>query len=68
MVLTPYHDAIYVSARSIDDVNVQVMMEKLGGGGHRTIAGAQLRGVTVDDAKKQIKEVIDEMMQKGEVS
>ncbi len=68
VVLTPYHDTIYVSARSIDDVNVQVMMEKLGGGGHRSIAGAQLKDATVDEAKKQVKEVIDQMLQKGEVS
>ena len=40
VVLTPYNGKIYVSARSIDEINVQVMMEKLGGGGHRTIAGA----------------------------
>lgn len=39
VVLTPYNGVIYYSARSIDEVNVQVMMEKLGGGGHRTIAG-----------------------------
>ncbi len=45
VVLTPYEGKIYISARSIDEVNVQVMMEKLGGGGHRTIAGAQLPGV-----------------------
>ena len=44
VVLTPYNGKIYVSARSIDEINVQVMMEKLGGGGHRTIAGAQLPG------------------------
>ena len=37
-----YNGTIYFSARSIDEVNVQVMMEKLGGGGHRPIAGAQM--------------------------
>ncbi len=44
--MTEYHGLIYLSARSIDEVNVQVMMEKLGGGGHRTIAGAQLSGIS----------------------
>ena len=47
VVMTEYHGLIYLSARSIDEVNVQVMMEKLGGGGHRTIAGAQLSGISM---------------------
>ena len=64
--LTPYNGKIYVSARSIDEINVQVMMEKLGGGGHRTIAGAQLPGATVEEAKEKIKNVILAMKQKGE--
>lgn len=68
IVLTEYHNVIYLSARSIDEVNVQVMMEQLGGGGHRTIAGAQLQGVTVDEAKNKVKEVIDQMLQKGDIS
>ena len=66
VVLTPYNRKIYVSARSIDEINVQVMMEKLGGGGHRTIAGAQLPGATVEEAKEKIKDVILAMKQKGE--
>ena len=59
---------MYVSARSIDEVNVQVMMEKLGGGGHRSIAGAQLSGVSIEEAKRRVKDVIDEMLQKGDIS
>lgn len=66
VVLTPYNGKIYVSARSIDEINVQVMMEKLGGGGHRTIAGAQLPGATVEEAKEKIKNVILAMKEKGE--
>ena len=66
VVLTPITGKIYVSARSIDEINVQVMMEKLGGGGHRTIAGAQLPGATVEEAKEKIKDVILAMKQKGE--
>ena len=66
VVLTPYNGKIYVSARSIAEINVQVMMEKLGGGGHRTIAGAQLPGATVEEAKEKIKDVILAMKQKGE--
>ena len=68
IVLTEVDDQIYVSARSIDDVNVQVMMEKIGGGGHMSVAGAQLRGMTRDEAREKIKEVIDEMIDEGEVS
>jgi c-di-AMP phosphodiesterase-like protein len=67
VVLTPYEGKIYISARSIDEVNVQVMMEKLGGGGHRTIAGAQLPGATVEEAKEKVKGVIDMMLEKGEI-
>lgn len=68
VVLTEYHGTIYLSARSIDEVNVQVMMEQLGGGGHRSVAGAQLQGVSVEDAKRRVKEVIDQMIQKGDIS
>ena len=68
VVLTEYQNTIYVSARSIDEVNVQVMMEQLGGGGHRTIAGAQLKDGTLEDAKRRVKEVIDQMLQKGDIS
>jgi c-di-AMP phosphodiesterase-like protein len=48
-------------------VNVQVMMEKLGGGGHRSIAGAQLADVTIDEAKRRVKDVIDQMLSKGDI-
>lgn len=67
VVLTPYNGKIYLSARSIDEVNVQVMMEKLGGGGHRTIAGAQLSDMSVDEAKAKVEEIIDQMLEKGEI-
>ena len=66
--MTEYHGLIYLSARSIDEVNVQVMMEKLGGGGHRTIAGAQLSGISMEEAKDRVTAVIDEMLQKGDIS
>lgn len=67
VVLTPYEDKIYLSARSIDEVNVQVMMEKFGGGGHRTIAGAQLKDMTVEEAKQKVKDIIKMMSEKGEI-
>ncbi len=46
-VLTDYQNQVFISARSIDEVNVQVIMEKMGGGGHLGIAGCQLTGVSV---------------------
>ena len=68
VVLTAYNNTIYFSARSIDEVNVQVMMEKLGGGGHRTITGAQIQAISVEEAKNRLKEVIRQMMDEGDVS
>ena len=68
IVLTEFRGKIYISARSIDEVNVQVMMEKLGGGGHRTMAGAQMTGVTIEEALARVKEVIDDMIGKGEIA
>ncbi len=68
IVLTEYNGLIYVSARSIDEVNVQVMMEKLGGGGHMAIAGAQLKDTDMQTAIERIKDIIDEMTEKGEIS
>lgn len=67
VVLAEYNGTVYISARSIDEVNVQVMMEQLGGGGHRTIAGAQLKGASIEDAKERVKAVIKEMLEKGDI-
>ena len=47
-------DKIYISGRSIGDVNVQVILEKLGGGGHITVAGAQVEGMTVEEVKQEL--------------
>ena len=61
-VLTTYNKEVYVSARAIDEVNVQVMMEKLGGGGHINIAGAQVKR-PIDEVQDMLKEIIDELYQ-----
>jgi c-di-AMP phosphodiesterase-like protein len=53
-------DSTIISARSLGETNVQVIMEKLGGGGHMTIAGAQLRDVALDDALSMLTEAVDE--------
>lgn len=52
---------INISARSLGKINVQIITEKLGGGGHLTMAGAQLKGETVENAVKRIKAAIDEL-------
>ena len=66
-VLTTFADQIYISARSIDEVNVQVIMERLGGGGHMNIAGAQLREITAEEAKQKLIDTIDTMIKDGDI-
>lgn len=66
-VLTDYNDKIYISARSIDELNVQLVMEQLGGGGHLSVAGAQLAGVTMEQAKQMVRDVLRNMMEEGMV-
>ena len=67
-VVTEADDGIlYVSARSIGDVNVQLVMEKFNGGGHANVAGAQLTGVTKEDFFAQLKEALQEMHTGGEI-
>lgn len=66
-VLTEYQGLVYISARSIDEVNVQVVMERLGGGGHMNIAGCQMEGITLDDAIRTIKDTLDKMLEEGEL-
>ena len=61
-VLFPACGAINISARSMGGCNVQLIMEKLGGGGHHTMAACQLKGETLEGAKKRLISVIDEYM------
>ena len=67
IVFTYYNDTIYLSARSIDEVNVQLIMERLGGGGHMTIAGAQLKDMSLEDAITLVKKTIDTMEAEGAI-
>ena len=53
-VLGKSGDKIFVSGRSIGEINVQLILEKLGGGGHITVAGAQLEGLTLEEAKQEL--------------
>ena len=66
-VITQYEDKLYISARSIDEVNVQLVIEKLGGGGHMSIAGAQLTNCTIQQAVNTIKLTLDNMLAEGEI-
>ncbi len=67
-VFTMYENKVYISARSIDEVNVQVILEKVGGGGHMNIAGGQLEGVTIEDAQTRVRIVLDEMIRTGQLT
>ena len=66
-VLTEFNGKIYVSARSIDEINVQIIMERLGGGGHLNVAGAQLVDCTIESAKRIIKDTLEEMLREGDI-
>ena len=65
-VLSDVDGTIYISARSLDDVNVQIIMEQLGGGGHGTVAGAQLKEVTIDQARERMKDILSQMRENGD--
>lgn len=66
-VLTDYKNTIYISARSIDEVNVQIIMERMGGGGHLNIAGAQLPHYSIPEAKDELKKVLQKMLDEGDI-
>ena len=66
-VLTEYENKIYMSARSIDEVNVQIIAEKLGGGGHINYAGAQFDHTNMHEAVSALKETIDKMIEEGDI-
>lgn len=66
-VLSKIEDVVYISARSIDDVNVQVIMEHFGGGGHGTVAGAQLEGITIEEAREEIRKLLGQLWADGEL-
>lgn len=68
IVLTEYQGKIYVSSRSIDEINVQLIMEHLGGGGHLNVAGAQLSDCSIGEAIRRIQNTIDEMLEEGDIT
>ena len=66
-VLTDYQGKIYISARSIDEVNVQLIMERMGGGGHMNTAACQMEGVGIIEAMGAVKRTIDSMLESNEI-
>ncbi len=66
-VFTEFNDKIYISARSIDEANVQIIMERLGGGGHLSVAGAQLSNCTMKEAINILKITLDKMIAEGDL-
>lgn len=65
-VLGTMENKICISGRSIGDINVQMILEKLGGGGHITLAGAQLENTTIDEAKQELVSKIEEYFSEKE--
>ena len=66
-VLTDFQKKIYISARSIDEIDVQMIMERMGGGGHLNFAGAQIEGKTIEEVTAEIRELLDRLIEEGEI-
>ena len=66
-VLSRYQNEIFISARSIDEVNVQLIMEKMGGGGHLNVAGCQLSNTSIEEAIETLKSTISKMTEAGDI-
>lgn len=64
-VLAERGQVIYISGRSLGDISVQLILEKLGGGGHQSIAGAQLKDVTMDEAISRLTESINSYLKEA---
>lgn len=65
-VLVKVVNDIYISGRSLGDVNVQLILESLGGGGHMTMAGAKLKDMTIEGALKELQNSIDKYLSEGD--
>ena len=66
-VFSEFNNKIYISARSIDEVNVQLVMERFGGGGHLSMAGSQLEDCTIEEAIIMLKDILDTMVKEGDI-
>ncbi len=65
-VLTLFEEKVHISGRSLGNMSAQLILEKLGGGGHLTSAGTQLEGVTIDEAEKLLINCIEEYFKEGD--
>lgn len=65
-VFAKIEDDIHISGRSLGDINVQVILEALGGGGHMTMAGAKLKSNTIEEAVEKLKNAIDKYLREGD--
>jgi c-di-AMP phosphodiesterase-like protein len=66
IVVYPIDNAVGISARSLGDINVQLIMEYLGGGGHSTVAGAQIKDCSIDNAVIKVEDAIGEFLKENE--
>ena len=66
-VITDVAGRIYISARSVGDTNVQLVMERMGGGGHLNVAGCQLENITVDEARKALSTTLKKMLEDNDI-
>jgi c-di-AMP phosphodiesterase-like protein len=66
-VLYPDNGDVIISGRSLGNVNVQMVLEKLGGGGHLSVAGAQLNDVELDEAKEKVISALKDYLEEGKV-
>ncbi len=64
-VVYQLENTVYFSARSLTDINVQLIMEKLGGGGHTTVAGCQIKNISLADARERLKDAIKEYIEEN---
>ncbi len=65
-VLCPTDQGIMISGRSLGEINVQLILEKLGGGGHLTMAGAQLSDITIEEGKQRVIDAVNEYFEEDE--
>ena len=65
-VLGTTEEGISISGRSVGEINVQLILEKMGGGGHSTVAGVQIKGKTIYEAKQELLQRIDEYFEETE--
>ena len=65
-VLTQWGQKVHISGRSLGNISAQLILEKLGGGGHLTSAGTQIEDKTIDEVEELLIETIEEYLKEGE--